>query len=184
MSTQQSTHSDPDAPLTPIVPRPLEPRPLGKPEGSDDSRKAERASRLAREPVVDDVNTQSIADEVASMLEGYEASEALHTSLLCSLKTIRKQKPNPFIAPLHEDVKDGDIFTKAQLLNFTDDGFHEEDLINDPRKDPKVGDPKAQKDEHLLVEVHGSPELQKRIREVVSKYKEVLALPCRKNPQK
>ena len=166
------------------MPKPLGPRPSVNAEGSDDSRKAERASRLAREPVVPDDNTQSIADEVASMLEGYNASEALHTSLICSLKTIRKQKPNPFIAPLHEDVKDGDIFTKEQLLNITDDGFHEEDLINDPGKDPKVGDPTARKNEHLLVEVHGSPELQKRIRDVVSKYKEVFSTTLPEEPAK
>ena len=149
---------------------------------SDGSRQARRTLGLAKTPVVSDDNPDDMVDELTSLLESKLSTHGVDASLLCALQTKRKQKPNPTIEPLRGDVKNGDIFSKEELLQYTDDGYREEDLINDPRNDPVVGDSHGQKNEHLLVEVHGSPELQQRIRNVVSKYKDVFSTTLPEQP--
>ena len=71
-----------------------------------------------------------------------------------------------------EDVCDGDIISKHALLQHSDDGFDQSDLIHQSEDDPQYG--KAPSiDEYLQVQVHGSDKLQKEIRQIIHKYKEV-----------
>ena len=81
------------------------------------------------------------------------ASPAVH-ALLGAIAQQRKQKANPEVAPLHDNIRDGDTFTKADLLQHSDDGFDYKDLINDPDDDPSYhtkNTPKSTKDEYLEV---------------------------------
>ena len=73
---------------------------------------------------------------------------------------------------ISEDVRDGDIIPKSALLQHSEDGFEETDLIHHPEDDPSY-DNAPSEDEYLQVQVHGSEELQRKIRRVVHKYRKV-----------
>ena len=101
-------------------------------------------------------------------------SEQVQGKLLAMLGAIgsRVSKPQPSVAKLREDIKDGDIIRKDELLQHSDDGFTEDDLIHHPEDDPSVGGSPS-KDEYLQVDVQGSDTLQKGIRSVIHKYMDV-----------
>jgi hypothetical protein len=87
---------------------------------------------------------------------------------------------------ISEDVRDGDIIPKSALLQHSDDGFKETDLIYHPEDDPSY-DNAPSEDEYLQVQVRGSEELQRKIRGVVHKYRKVFtstlpAQPARVTP--
>ena len=73
---------------------------------------------------------------------------------------------------ISEDVRDGDIISKHALLQHSDDGFDDIDLIHQSEDDPSY-DNAPSEDEYLQVQVHGSDKLQKEIRRIIHKYKEV-----------
>ena len=89
----------------------------------------------------------------------------------------RTQKPNPHVPPLRDNIRDGDIIPKSDLLQHSDDGFHLDDLINHPDSDPIYRDPSKPvgSNEHLLVEVHGSDSLRTKIRKVLDKYEKIFS---------
>ena len=97
------------------------------------------------------------------------------SSLLGAIGHRKIQKANPEVAPLHDNVRNGDLFTKSELLQHSDDGFDYDDFINDPSDDPTIDVGAGSTDEYLQVQVHGSPEFQTRIRAVLQRYKKVFS---------
>ena len=102
---------------------------------------------------------------------------AVH-ALLGAIGRQRKQKANPEVAPLHNNVKQHQIFSKSDLLSHHDDGFSEADMINDPDDDPSYHTnttPTAADSEYLDVPVHGTPEFQTQTRALLKQYRKVFS---------
>ena len=91
---------------------------------------------------------------------------------------LRNKKPNPIIEPL-PGIRPGMVIDKEQLITVTSDGFTEEDLINHPDDDPRYSE-EEHSDELQTptssegwerVKVKGPPEFQKKVKDVLYRYR-------------
>ena len=118
-------------------------------------------------------------DKIINKFTPAEDKPKITGALLGMLGSVRTktQRQNPHQPPIRDDIRDGDIIPKSDLLQHSDDGFHLDDLINHPDADPQYRDKSTVgSNEHLLVDVHGSDTLQKEIRRVLDKYKKKYSL--------
>ena len=89
--------------------------------------------------------------------------------------TTRPRKKDPHIEPLRPGVRKGDTFHVTELIQYTDDGFDLGDTINHPDDDPLYGTDLISlvQDEWQQVAIHGSSDLQSKIRTILKEYKTV-----------
>ena len=118
-------------------------------------------------------------EKIINRLALTEDKPKVTSALLGMLGAARRgtQRPNPHQPPLRDDIRDGDIIPKSDLLQHSDDGFHLDDLINHLDTDPIYRDlsKPVGSSEHLLVDVHGSDSLRTKIRKVLDKYEKIFS---------
>ena len=101
---------------------------------------------------------------------------AISNSMLAVVNTTtRPRKKDPNIEPLRPGIRKGDTFHITELIQYTDDGFDLGDTINHPDDDPIYGTDliSLAQEEWQQVAIHGSSDLQSKIRTVLKQYKNV-----------
>ena len=81
-------------------------------------------------------------DKIINKFTPAEDKPKITGALLGMLGSVRTktQRQNPHQPPIRDDIRDGDIIPKSDVLQHSDDGFHLDDLINHPDADPQYRD--------------------------------------------